>query len=70
MTVHYILHGILLVLHLFHTHRLSYEELSKEVDHWREQISECKKQVEEGEGVPQDVVEQMNAFIPVRKWII
>lgn len=48
-----------------HPHRLSYEELSKEVDHWKQQISECKKQLEESEEVPKDLGEQMNAFIPV-----
>ena len=48
-------------------HRLSYEELCKEVEHWREEISECKKMMEEAEETPHDLAEQMNVFIPVRQ---
>lgn len=47
--------------------RISTEEITLELKEWREKIDEVKEQLEElGEDVPQDLVEQTNAFIPVR----
>ena len=46
-------------------HRISCEELEKEIDQWRKQITECKTTMEEAEDLPQDFADQINVFIPV-----
>ena len=49
-------------------YRLSYEELVKEVDKWKEKVEETRQDMEEGDP-PSDVQEQMNEFLPVSVYI-
>ena len=50
-------------------YRLSYEELVKEVDKWKEKVEETRQDMKEGEDPPRDVQEQMNEFLPVSVYI-
>ena len=47
-------------------YRLSYDELTNEIDRWKDEIDDVRNDLEQDP--PSDVKEQMDVFLPVRRY--